>query len=72
MTIGFAIRLGWVWLWLLFHGANVATCERVWDMSPTSSLPAGKSYEQWYGSPMLLCEKTTPNRWVMYCTGPNC
>lgn len=31
------------------------TCDRVWDMPPSSHLPPGKTYEEWYGSFALDC-----------------
>jgi len=72
MTLSWALRFVWVWLWMIFHGAQPATCERVYDMDPRSSRSPGKSYEEWYGSPMLICESARTGRSIAFCLGPNC
>lgn len=71
--LSFLIR--WVLLWLMvpLRGVNPMTCERVWDMSPSSTLPPGKTYEEWYGSPELLCDKPgSQSHSFMLCLGSNC
>lgn len=48
------------------------SCDRLWDMSPGSHLPPGKTYEQWYGSYALLCPAPDWRRAIILCYGSNC
>lgn len=76
MTFSWIFRMVFVWLWLLVHGGNMATCERVWDMSPGSHAPPGVTFEEWYGSPELMCNELGSSgdhhKILVYCWGPNC
>jgi hypothetical protein len=73
MTLSFVIRMLLVWLLALVQGADVTTCDRLWDMGPDSHLPPGKTYEEWYGSPALLCPTPgSPHHSFVLCLGPNC
>ncbi len=75
MTLSFFLRMLYVWLWMLAHGANPASCDRVWDMSPDRPLPSTSTYEEWYGSPTLVCSVWSDkeaHHVFGYCIGPNC
>jgi hypothetical protein len=61
----------WVLLYQLSSGQRFVICERVWNMSPDSHLPAGKTYEEWYGSFALDCTVDGHGSSV-FCLGPNC
>lgn len=62
-----------VLFYMLSIGQPVQNCERVWDMSPDSRLPPGKTYEAWYGSFALLCPNPAHDgRSVIFCFGSNC
>lgn len=62
-----------VLFYMLSIGRPLSDCERVWDMSPDSHLPAGKTYEAWYGSFALDCPIAAHDgRSVIFCFGSNC
>ena len=61
-----------VFFYMLGIGQAVA-CERVWDRGPESSLPSGKTYEEWYGSFALDCPNAAHDgRTIIFCFGANC
>jgi hypothetical protein len=72
VTLSWIFRMVLVWLWVLAHGADPTTCERVWAEDPRSAVPSAKTYEEWYGSPELICDKFDHRYLVAHCIGPNC
>lgn len=71
MTLSWIARFLLVWAHAL-AASNPFTCERLWDMSPDSTLPPGKTYEEWYGSPALACDRMDGKHSVVFCEGSNC
>jgi len=73
MSLSWIARLFWVGMQVLFSGLNPLTCARVYDTPPSSALPRGKTYEEWYGSPELMCATGPQQRhWRVFCIGNNC
>lgn len=57
----------------MLSAGQLVDCDRVWDMAPKSHLPAGKTYEEWYGSFELDCnDLSDPYHLHFYCYGSNC
>lgn len=75
MTLSFVAR--WIAVWVAAalsqcSRGQALDCNRVWDMSPISTRPAGKTHEQWYGSPALDCVDDDGIHSRIYCIGDNC
>lgn len=70
MSLSWIGRLLLVWAQVVASGIDPLSCERLYDMSPASTLPPGKTYEEWYGSPALLCGSA--HRVRVFCIGSNC